>query len=895
MVEAELDPVIGIVFDREGHPGADRLDELADPERAGSYLCDEHLPLSEAMSRQWAQDAHLMLYRLVDADGDTAWARVRKRAPFVQELLRAGGRVEVPLLVFDHDLPRNLGTGNVKQEWTEEGLGEFVQGLAGADLPSPSWWYTTLHGSRFVYVLEQPVSHGRAEQLAQALMQRFAAQGVELDRQCSDWTRLFRLPRTVRADTGLPFHTSPRFMLLGDGRPVSLAELGVEEGEKPADTFVQVPQYAGDRPTPEEVRALLVVEGKSGKENPSAWAKVARKYLQGREPAFGACFGEEVLDVARFGGRNNAIVKVAGQVIGMTARQEEATPEGVYALLHAALEQLQARDDEGTDWHAVAWDIVCRLWTNEQSQIAAENAQREASVVEGQNVRKDLVEQLRAEHPSDVPTDAEEADAWFRQRMIASDGKRHFIMRRDGSYGLHPVGDSMVIPMVKELGMEDVIETNELRGRAWVSRSTQSILNDHATPIVGIVCSASDRVAYIEGERGHRVLHQPVHRLNPRVKARWSYEVDAWLKALLGEKYDIGTDWLAYALDVSSPICALNLWGTPGTGKGMLAAGLAECFEGEQVNDGRALGKFNAGLLASPVVNCDEGVPQLKSDETLRTDQAFRSLVTGGNVTIRAMHQNPFTAKVYPRILFTGNDPDIVRAISGHRDLTEDDVRAIEVRLLSIHVQDAALIHLASRGNYSHTDGWVNGRERSKYILAGHIRQLFENRQPKSRFSSGRLLVEGEVGTTLVREMRLRSPSAQAVLRSVVGMLQHPQKVRGLYTSPERVLVTAAGVVEFSERAKAGIEEKLSLPRTAQVLRQFALVDHHGLVPESSKVTPPGQERGRWVELDLGTVLEEAARYGMDCARVEELLRTQRRGQERITYALSQLEDKGRG
>lgn len=879
-----------MIFARDAHPAAKRFADLLDPESAGRVLCDAHVPLSEALSKDWTQDAHLILYSLLDEDGTEIFARVSKRSPFAAELIQQNGSIKVSILVFDHDLPK---AGNLKQEWTEEGLGEFVQGLVEADLPSPTYFYTTLHGSRFVYVLSKPVDHLRADALCRAMIAQFATKGIELDSSCTDWTRLFRLPRTVREDSGESFATSPHFMMVGPGDTLDPDSIAITDASAAPDTFADVEPYEGDMPNEDEVRALLMRVGENSREYPSDWYKTAKQFLQGRE-SYAVCFEDAPIDTSK--GWNNGVIKLVGQIIGMTARQENATPEGIFALLYGALEQLQVEESRGanqTDWFDKTWDIIKRMWANEQSQILAQNQEREKQLVAAKGVRDEILTKIKEQRPQDVPKDPEAAKEFLRQRMIASDGRMHWVMRPDASYNIKPIGDSMLVPMIRELGMEDVIETSEMRGKSWVPRSTKSILDDHATPIISVRCSSREPIAYIEGAAGYRTLHIPVHRLNPLVKPEFSAAVDEWLRKLFGEKYNLGIEWLSWALEVGSPICAINLYGAPGVGKGLLVQGLAECFEGERMNDGRVMGKFNEGLLHTPLINCDEGVPSIKSDEALALDQAFRSFVSGGSITIRSMFMNPFTANVYPRIMFTSNDRDILRSIVGHRDLTDDDIRAIELRLLSIRITSEAREFLTSRGNYSYTAGWVHGKQRSKYVLANHIMFLYKNRVP-SRHSSGRLLVEGEVETTLVRGLRLRSASSQTVLKALVKMIESPQTKRhGLHCTVDgRVYVTPSGLVEFVDGPLCNVEEKLTLPRAGQVLRQFTTVDPSE-IKTIEKIKPPGADRARWVEIDMGLLYEETERYGMPNQRIKSLLSMQEGGQAKIAIAQAHLEPDG--
>lgn len=843
-------PVVGVVLRRHASPGARALADLTDPQRAGLFLCDEALPLDEALARDWEEDAHLSLYRLVAGD-DSICARVTKKSPIVAELVAAGGRLEVSLVCLDHDLPehREWSSPNEPLEW----LAAVPEGA-----PSPTIWYSTLHGSRLVYVLTAAISGAEAEGLTRALVERWAALGVAMDRRCADWTRLFRLPRARREDTGTSFAADPRFYLI-DGGP-ELDPASIPHELEPQTEYATVADYEGDRPDELACRAL-VAEKK--------FRAAAKRMLKGRE-AFALAFEEATFDRAKLAeGWNTAALFYVGQVVSMLAAEESATPEGCYALLRPALEQLSAADEQGhLDWEAIGWDMTRRMWAQEEARLSAERAKEEQAAAEGAATREEIVAAARAEC-ADVPADPTEAADWVSRRMIASDGRHHYVMKKDGTYNLSAVGDSMLVPMIRELGMSEVIQVRAMRGQKLGWRAASEVLSSHSVPVIGVRCSAREKAVRVEGSEGERLLRVPIHRLNKRLRPAYSPDVEEWLRALFGSSYEVGIEWLSHALDPTAPICALNLYGASGSGKGMLCDGLSECFEGEAPNDGRALDRFNIGLLRSPVILCHEGVPQIRGLGS-STDQVFRALVSGGPMAIEGKMRDIITADIYPRIVFTSNDRDIMRAIVGARDLTDEDVRAIETRLLSVPVGPDARRLLTAKGNEAYTRGWVAGVGPSRYVVANHLAHLHSVRKP-SRNGSGRFLVEGEVRTELVRDLRLRSDAAQAVLRALARMLDQPTPRAGLSTALGRAWVTVSAVTDFLD--STGLGNRVTMPQVGQVLRQFA-AQH--LNPEQPvPVTQPhgSGKKGRWIELDLPMILEESLRYGMACDRIESLVK----------------------
>jgi len=859
------DPEIGVILRRDAHPGARTLEELSDPLTGCRFLCDERMPLSAALAREWAEDAHLLQYRLEDETGQLVFARANKAgAPIGHQLAKIGGRIACSIVCLDHDLSGH-------REWSDPD--EPLAWLASIppDL-QPTSWYSTLHGSRLVYVLVAPVDRLEAEGLARGLVDAWAAAvpgGLPGAASCVDWTRVFRLPRTVRSDSGQPFWLDERFYLVDGGPELDPTSMAHQVPRHDSAPSASAAPYRGGMPDEAACRAELQELGRAGRPVMTDFSREARRWLRGRE-SFAVAFEDAPLDPARLeDGWNNATLYYVGQVVSMLAHLDSATPEGCFALLRPALEQLSVSDIDRRDWEEIGWDMVARMWGVEEARLTDERAARDRSEETGREARLEIAAAVRVAAPEEVPGDAAGAEAWVSTRMIASDGTHHYVMRRDGSYNLSAVGDSMLIPMIRELGMEDAIPTRHLRGQKLVFRSAQDVLSEHAVPVVQVRCSARERIARVDGPDGERILRVPIHRLNPRVRPAFSADVDEWLRALFGESYGAGVDWLSHSLSTASPICALNLHGSSGSGKALLCQGLSECFEKESPNDGRAMDRFNVGLLRSPVIWCDEGVPQIRGLGST-ADQVFRSLVAGGTLQIEGKMRDIIVADLYPRMVFASNDRDIMRAIVGARDLTEEDVRAIEVRLLSIHVGPDARRLLDSKGNYAHTRGWVAGDGPSRYVIANHVAFLHEHRTP-SRSSSGRFLVEGETRTELVRDLCLRSDASQAVLRSLARMLDSQAARDGLHLQEGRAWVTVSCVTDYMELQSLG--RNVTMPQVGQVLRRFS---SDPLNPEEYvpvKQPPGAPKKGRWIELDLAAILEECLRYGMASSRVESLLR----------------------
>lgn len=150
------------------------------------------LELGSALERVYATDAHFTAYMPTNG-----W-RLNRNA------LEQGIAAELGAVVFDVDAPGHVAT----PEWREETRRKV---LALAEVHPDPYFYETKGGARIVYRQEEPTviatqadaeewSRGYAVMIAY-LARRF---GIVADRGCSDWQRLYRLPRATREIGGKP-------------------------------------------------------------------------------------------------------------------------------------------------------------------------------------------------------------------------------------------------------------------------------------------------------------------------------------------------------------------------------------------------------------------------------------------------------------------------------------------------------------------------------------------------------------------------------------------------------------------------------------------------------------------------------------------------------------------
>jgi hypothetical protein len=162
-------------------------------ERDRAYV----LPLGRALSRTYSTDAHFTQYATPNG------RRLCKDA------LERGVEVPMTCITFDIDDPEMHGKkAPAREEWRAElraRMAKLHEAHPGA------YYYETKGGARILYTLPSPTvlrTHDDGRRWSQAYAIAIAhlerVFGIEADRACGDWTRLFRLPHATREPGGKP-------------------------------------------------------------------------------------------------------------------------------------------------------------------------------------------------------------------------------------------------------------------------------------------------------------------------------------------------------------------------------------------------------------------------------------------------------------------------------------------------------------------------------------------------------------------------------------------------------------------------------------------------------------------------------------------------------------------
>lgn len=834
-------------------------------------------PIDDIFNTPWKTDVHCVQYAVTGA-GDNSFPLCRK--PLLSKLRSVGCDIYANLLIVEYDTAEH-------EPWSKskETQGEFLAKLdAMADDWPMAWkWsllYFTRGGARLVYILDEPIQVDKFELKHLWLCQEFGRQGLKFDCTVSDWTRRFRLPFVIRDGVATwEEEYTETYIQQWDKRLRTCELLDGVRLHQTQDEYGEIVAIERGQPDPDSSQRLLSeVSKQTGRMTQTGFVKEAKKRLRNRN-CFPCLFQE--MKIAESGGRNATLYKFVGEATALLFRMPGLTPEHVYALFLPPVMQLEP--DSGTpDWTRVLWDHVCRIWALEQSKFDLEVAKAAERLEEAKSLFEQVIDGMRewCVAPELNSDDENVRFGYALRRLIVSLGSNFLVINKTGYYDSMQLNDGQIIARLRILGMDELIETKKVNEDGSITDlPTQQILNRYSTIATRVVAIPEIKGAFItDMDTPGATVSIPAYSRSKNIAPLYNPDVDEWLHRLFGANYDLGIKWLSYALAWDEgPTCAFSIAGKAGSGKKMLAQALCECLTVSAMATTEDLvSQYQYGLLDSPFLIVNEGWPMRTTG--MHPADKFRALVSGDRQTVNQRYKHPIELYSPVRILFTANNLDVVKMLSGSKDLSPEDRDALSIRLMHMTISDDASHWLRDRGGEKLTAvpgrRWIRGDagQASDYIVARHFMWLYERR--RNFVTGSRLLVEGNQAQEIMFDMRTGSGNTPLVMETLIHLIEQPgQRGRELSIFEGRLYVTYSAVLSyFRDELSATTKEKLTQNTIQKVFR--------GLVKRECKgswVLPNKKEMGRkyWHELDCELLLQVAQRDGWACTRLERLCKEQ--------------------
>lgn len=852
----------------------------------------EVLPLSEALTREWATDAHLVLYRPqpFDPSKDPAFRLTKGILP---EIIAAGGDVLVHLVAIEWD----TGVGETHLPWTNESYAQFESLLARAErsdfnarLQQAAAFYTTKRGARWLYRLSPPVSAREAEPLIRGLRSEFTRAGINVDTSGSvaNWAQPFRLPKVLAGETRTS--AGPFFLLeVNLSRtiaPTSITPVGKPE---PLASRAEIHPVQDEQPTPEDVYALLWGRGStSGRIVQSEFQKLARHRLVGREDPNYLKIAFDPKAGIPDGSRSDTIQSLVGGAVSLLMPVIEQDgfplrPAHIYALFYEPVAQLRP-DAQTPDWTKHLWAAVKRYWAEEDSKIRGARAQKEQAERDAEKTRQNVQEAASEWLP--LPADPVQARAVLTQHAIVHYDGRHWIMNQHGRYPDVGVGRQGLRAQIELLGMGSVIPLRTTRSERGGERLTTY---DEITE--GRMINASEIILRGQLEHGGYLEFVPGQE-NPRLvlcafrrrtdlEPEFSPDVDLWFRCLLGPRYDFFCElagcWLAFERG-AVPLMAFIM--PSNSGKKLIMRAFMECLLRPACATGADLvGAHQANLSRSPFIFVNEGWPKQTYHQHDPAD-LLRALVTGDQVSINEKYQPLKAFSADMRIgLFANNERMLTDLVKGS-ELGRDDRTALAMRFCYFGRRDAgrddAAKLFAEKGE-KWTDGWIGKGEQSvgsKFTIAKHLLWLYEkygkNAEPKPEHHYLLMPGDGPDGE-FMSLMRAQSGFVPAVVEVVLAILRNPMLrvdgSTGVWVDVEKgeFAVTTTAVLEKWRESR--IDGKKTTHTVSNALRSLVISDQQRAEPRRL-----GGVLARWHALDVEMLYSEAERHGQGCDRLDKIM-----------------------
>lgn len=656
-------------------------------------------------SSKLAKDEHPPVFKLRVGNKST-WTRDPRRCDWHFTLYSIPGEEQMPRLTMAslEDLPEfKQPTVNwVALDWDtpdhepwedEDQMFEAFEALQELDVFETAGFYYTRAGFRLVWPLEEslPVSLATSflSQLVDHVIQESPSGLADgWDEGCTDWTRLFRMPRTLRDGVFQDFPLDFDAMEYLNWEPPEPLEADHRRARRELDYEANHPDLVDlPRVEPEEWEPLAEYD----------WCERAKA----SEP------------LADEGERNETMVSAIGVILGKYGSTDPTLP---FRLLAPSIEALD--DYELTlDY---LWDRCvhfAELNAGQQTLRDRVGADRWGDRPSNESRYLDLMEE--AADVIGVPV------VDVTEHLVIDVSPSFYVFNEHWLDYDPPTYRGGVLRGLRRSCPSLCPTTTGPRGG---NLPHDELMARYSTPAHEVQLVIGQEGNFFDPETG--TMYEGCASIRADLEPLYTPEIHQWLGLLGASLKERLYDWLATVMETSVPTCVMYLHGHTGAGKNLLATGVATLWN--QVIPTKyenATAAFNEELLKCPVIWADEHVPNFNESGGA---SVFRQITGSGAMVINRKYRSSATLKGSPRLLITANNAN---ALKIDEQLTSEDLAAIVQRVGYIRSGPEPAQFLESLGGWDTTRAWVD-----EFLIARHLLWLRENRHVTRR---GRYLVSG--------------------------------------------------------------------------------------------------------------------------------------------------------